>query len=160
MTPPHVLSLRERRECWYSESERPIIQQKRCTACRLKKPLADFAKSMHGGRSHDGTCMACRLARHGRQYLAYIRKHYKLSQADYTAFLEAQGYACAICQITLADLAQSMRHRKHLSVDHDHATGAVRGLLCDACNHGLGFFRDNPLYLAAAVTYLERHSPA
>lgn len=156
MTPPHVLSLRERRERLYSEQS--VIRQKRCTACRLTKPLDAFAKSMHGGHAHDGTCIACRLARHGRQYLAHLRKRYKLSQEAYTALLEAQGYACAICHITLAELAQSTRHHKHLHVDHDHTTGAVRGLLCDACNHGLGFFRDTLAYLYAAVAYLEQHN--
>ncbi|WP_212989531.1 endonuclease VII domain-containing protein [Actinoplanes auranticolor] len=40
-------------------------------------------------------------------------------------------------------------------VDHDHRTGWVRGILCFNCNGGLGRFRDNPVFLAEAITYLK-----
>lgn len=44
----------------------------------------------------------------------------------------------------------------NLCWDHDHASGKFRGTLCDACNKGIGFFRDNPEFLRAAALYLER----
>ena len=61
---------------------------------------------------------------------------------------ERQDKCCAICKIKVLPTKQTW----HL--DHDHKTGTVRGLLCPHCNHGLGFFRDNPEFLAEAIKYL------
>jgi len=62
----------------------------------------------------------------------------------------AQSGLCAICQQPPAPESRG------LAVDHDHATGAVRALLCQPCNLGLGFFADNPVALRAAADYIER----
>jgi hypothetical protein len=45
-----------------------------------------------------------------------------------------------------------------LVIDHCHRSGKVRALLCSSCNKGLGFFRDDPERLTAAITYLENHA--
>ncbi len=75
---------------------------------------------------------------------------YGITRDDFYALLAAQQGVCAIC-----GGVESQR----LHVDHDHTTGAVRGLLCGPCNRGLGSFRDNPRSLQAAVTYLGGTKP-
>lgn len=65
-----------------------------------------------------------------------------------------QGNKCAICGKEIYLFGSKKSNTAH--VDHDHITGKVRGLLCQECNTGLGKFRDNPLFLANAIKYLER----
>lgn len=60
------------------------------------------------------------------------------------------GERCAICGATPGD-------GMHLAVDHSHATESVRGLLCNRCNTGLGYFRDKADRLRAAAAYLDGH---
>lgn len=70
----------------------------------------------------------------------------------------AQNGLCAIC----LDVGRSEKgdaHTSGLVVDHDHETGAVRGLLCSRCNAALGLFDDNRRYLAAAGKYLAERRP-
>lgn len=72
-----------------------------------------------------------------------------LTRQDYLAMFEAQGGGCAICGAPAADVIG-----RRLVVDHDHLTGDVRGLLCSACNAGLGHFGDDPKRLEGAIRYL------
>jgi len=68
-----------------------------------------------------------------------------LEPADYDAMYDAQGGACAVCG----------RTDEPLNVDHCHSSLKIRGLLCDRCNRGLGYFADKPELLRNAATYLE-----
>jgi len=65
--------------------------------------------------------------------------------------LENQDGACNICLEKLEGLGAT-----NLCVDHCHATGKIRGLLCRNCNKGLGFFKDNSKNLMRAFTYIEQ----
>jgi hypothetical protein len=78
---------------------------------------------------------------------AYHRKHlYGLTAEAYAALLDSQGGKCAIC-------ALPPREGKTLHVDHDHTSGAVRGLLCARCNVKIGVY-ESPGFLDAAAAYL------
>jgi len=73
---------------------------------------------------------------------------YGLTQAELRTLL-AQYPTCAIC-------GTSDWGAKGPQVDHDHATGRVRGILCVNCNTMLGHASDKPSWLRAAADYLER----
>lgn len=67
--------------------------------------------------------------------------------------LARQGGRCAICETGEPGGAKNV-----FQVDHDHATGAIRGLLCFRCNNGISCFADSLSVLKGAVSYLERGS--
>lgn len=80
--------------------------------------------------------------------------HYGLTPSDYHALLVAQHGLCAICRATSVGQRRNGRALP-LHVDHCHTTGRVRGLLCQACNRGIGFFKEQPSRIRAALAYLE-----
>jgi hypothetical protein len=81
-----------------------------------------------------------------------LRRNYGITAAEYDALLAEQGGGCAICGRT----ENPGRFRQSLPVDHDHETGAIRGILCIDCNRGIGMFRDDLRLLRRAVEYLGR----
>jgi len=80
-----------------------------------------------------------------------LRTRFGITLDDYNRMLEEQGGGCAICG------GQDPVKNRMLAVDHDHATGKVRALLCTACNIGLGNFDDSIERLEAAIEYLKCH---
>lgn len=78
------------------------------------------------------------------------QKKYGVTPEQTEELLTAQGFKCAICH----DDTPGGSGDWH--IDHCHASGAVRGLLCSRCNTGLGQFRDNTTFLANAIAYLDK----
>jgi hypothetical protein len=72
-------------------------------------------------------------------------RKYKIGESEFQELLEKQAGRCAICGVV---------PDKTLVVDHRHSDDAIRGLLCDDCNQGLGRFKDNPALLQSAISYL------
>lgn len=79
-----------------------------------------------------------------------LKKKYGMTIADYNKKLEEQGNCCAICNKN-TNLPDESFH-----VDHNHATGAIRGLLCQRCNLRLGFIEDADFY-GKAMDYLNAY---
>ena len=96
-------------------------------------------------RNPDKQRVASQRSSH-RQRLARVN----LTDREYHEMLSRQNDACAVCKQSFFDGTDKVR----INIDHDHATGRVRGLLCSPCNKGLGFFLDNPERLDAAASYL------
>jgi Recombination endonuclease VII len=71
---------------------------------------------------------------------------YGISAHLFAALWEAQTGQCAICHAEL--------HPEKYRIDHDHQTGAVRGILCTSCNAGLGLLKDSVEVLMQAAQYL------
>ena len=76
-----------------------------------------------------------------------LRRRYGITLADYDLLFDVQGGKCAICKHD--DFKPSDWH-----VDHDHATGKVRGVLCRHCNRALGAVKDRVDTLRNAIAYL------
>ena len=82
-----------------------------------------------------------------------LKKSYGIDGSKYDALLIAQGGVCAICK-----KKDKSDRGEHLSVDHDHLNGRVRGLLCSSCNKLLGNSKDNTETLRQALKYLEQNN--
>lgn len=82
----------------------------------------------------------------------HLKRKFGLTIEDYERMLEAQGRGCYICGAPPPEGGS-------LHVDHDHATGTVRGLLCFTHNNALGDFGDDPALLRSALRYLHDHDP-
>lgn len=80
----------------------------------------------------------------------HLKYRHGISGSDYIAILVNQGGVCKICGAT-----EPGNRYRHFLVDHDHATGAIRGLLCSKCNVGLANFREDRSILASAALYLQ-----
>lgn len=86
----------------------------------------------------------------------HLQTNFGLSLAEYGEMILAQDGKCAICN--RPEMQMRNGKRKSLAVDHDHATGKIRGLLCSDCNTGIGKLQDDRDVLLAAVRYLDSHS--
>lgn len=79
-----------------------------------------------------------------------LLSRYKITLLEYNERLEKQERGCAICAVPYGDGI-----KRQLSVDHDHETGKVRGLLCRRCNQVLGLVADSQILLGLLIRYLE-----
>lgn len=76
-----------------------------------------------------------------------LEKRYGITREDYWDLYSFQGGLCYICR-------RATGKTRRLTVDHDHATGLVRGLLCRPCNTMLGHLRDSQEAFLRAVDFL------
>ncbi len=117
--------------------------QKYCIGCRLSlrklPPFSDVQTTEHRRKIRRSNS---------------IKRSYGITLKDYQDMFTEQLGLCKICR--LPELKRRNGKLLPLSVDHDHNTGAVRGLLCCRCNHALGKMRDNPKILRRAAEYLEQ----
>ena len=135
-----------------------------CKACNLEEkrqryladPAAVKARVKRWQEENPERLNAYRRARRlepevkRRERAGHLKRKYGITIEQYDDMLDTQGGGCAICKRPPRDIP--------LHVDHDHETGAVRGLLCFPCNNALADFRENRQLLLEAVGYLMAHT--
>jgi hypothetical protein len=83
-----------------------------------------------------------------------LKKSFGITLDIYNEMLSEQAGVCAICGNPETIVDNRTNKIRNLAVDHCHTTKKVRGLLCMGCNQGLGNFRENPDFLAKAISYI------
>jgi len=135
-------------------------KQTYCRACQKarwdslskeKKKVYYYRYDSMNREKRMASAAARRLDHPDKVYSAIIKNKHGITLTEYQKMLHEQDYRCKICK---SDFLGN-RNIRRFHIDHCHATGKVRGLLCQQCNHGLGNFRDNIDSLAAAIEYLQ-----
>ncbi len=144
-----------------------------CTMCYREQPFSAFypvsrKRDRDRGRGDllttTSVCRKCNLKRN-RVYRkknrekcfsmvarSTLKRMYGMTGDDYAVLLKSQHGVCAICKQTERKIVNG--EPQNLSVDHDHVTGKVRGLLCSRCNLFLGRIEDSIQILCSAIDYL------
>ena len=134
-----------------------------CRACRTKnrkrweaenrKKLTDSKREWYRKNSEQQRAYAkARRLAHPEKFADYRRRRGTgIALGEYDKLLAAQGGKCAVCG------REPPVQKRPLGVDHCHATGKIRGLLCNCCNTAIGSCQDDPEVLRSAAAYLERY---
>lgn len=144
---------------------------KKCTVCKIIKHYSEFYKSKNSDDSYGYRCKECdgktrkksrnrstkNKTKIGARNRSLIYNH-NLTLEQYEEMLIKQDYKCAICK-TENPRGIGVINPKPISfcVDHNHTTRKIRGLLCNLCNRGLGFFQDRYFIVETAFKYLLNH---
>jgi len=105
-------------------------------------------------KRHDERRRAWQKAKPDHLWAYSIKKKFGVTPEMYSSMLSKQGGACAICGTKEPSGTAGKHGRFH--IDHDHASKKIRGLLCNNCNLGIGYFKDDKARLLAAAEYIRQ----
>ncbi len=147
-----------------------IRSLKACTKCLVPQPTIAFSRQAKSRTGYAPNCKRCHqgfpsaslerrreaarrrppraLSPEARQKML-LKMRYGITPETYATILAAQGGRCAICRTESSDGSGRRFH-----IDHCHATGMIRGLLCSGCNTGIGQLGDSVELLRSAIEYL------
>jgi len=126
---------RRRKELYQSDPEKYRASKR--ISYQKRKEKAGFVSDYHRHK-------AARLAKMRETFIA---RKYGITEDIYKSMLKSQGGKCAVRGCTTVD-------SRRLSIDHDHVTGRVRGLICHKHNVGLGLLGDSQELVSKAYVYL------
>jgi len=134
------------------------METKTCNTCGKDRPLEEYYRK---GGWPIINCQSCRSSGKARQdskkkASQNFVKNYGIDHDEYDRMLTEQQGCCEICK-SPDPKGRWIGNSRAFCVDHDHATGEVRGLLCNSCNQGLGNFYDNVENLERAIIYLNKN---
>jgi hypothetical protein len=138
---------KEKRRQYYQQNKQKFIDKaKAWKAANPEKAKESSRKSTEKSRSLESK----KSKKH-----RHLKNKYGISLEQYQQMYNQQLGSCLICKTPLLFQNLEGEHSKTANVDHCHTTGKVRGLLCNSCNRGLGFFQDNSALLRHAAEYLD-----
>lgn len=131
---------------------------KTCPRCKKEYDASEFP----GKKKRSGWCRTCCAERsrayyqNNKEKAKLAHKKWVLEHRDRVAFLKAKSsYGITEAEFNnLKRVCVICGDVKELKIDHSHQSGRIRGMLCDRCNKGLGFFRDDPTLLLRASDYI------
>lgn len=130
---------------YHATNQKRILKRKK-TRYQLDKDKPGFRERMRGYQRKWYTQGGADYHRNWD-----LKKDFGISLEEYKRLNEEQDGKCAIC-----GGKRMYGNKTGLAVDHNHSTGAIRGLLCDPCNLGLGKFNDDLELLTKAISYLQK----
>lgn len=165
----------KRRGAIFTKRSRPRVSApegfKHCRKCQTTKPVSEFNRNRRHFDDLNPDCKPCQLARR-RKWVAENpervkelmrnwhhanpkrskeiadKARYGLEYGEYDRILALQDGRCALCR------TDKPGGKGRFHVDHDHATGKVRGLLCHNCNVALGHVNEDPVLIRKMIAYL------
>lgn len=140
-----------------------------CSKCNKVKDPSEFSPAIRGLINRKSYCKKCSVVYYKirdvklrsdpkiwanekiRRKDSDLKIRYGISLKEYLEILKGQGDCCAICG------KHKNEQKDMLSVDHNHKTEFVRGLLCSFCNSMLlRYLRDDKKLVKRVIDYLNK----
>lgn len=133
--------------------------EKFCRGCNQTLPIDSFSIRTERKNGRRPRCKGCESRTYkeysdknlGRSRKSNLQSKYRITENNYLAILSAQGGKCGLCENTESGRKDS----PWLYVDHNHATGVVRGLLCHNCNIAVGMIEKNNINLKLIQNWIK-----
>jgi hypothetical protein len=141
-----------------------VTTTKRCYSCEEHLGVEEFYKNRARKDGFADECKTCTRKKRDPNYNrsekalnAQLQYKYGIGVEDYKTLLEQQEGLCAICRKANHSFLREGR-KIRLSVDHNHETGEIRGLLCARCNTAVGVFDGDIEMIERLAAYLSPRS--